>query len=173
MIKGPYPSSTAQAGALVQSTLSELAPISSPMVSHIPPFKVQLDPADMDFLKKKSEQCKRRQKNALLNERQTGPSFENHWKLVGKPLENHWKFVGKSLENHWKIVGKSLENRWKIIGKALENHWKIVGISLRRWTKRCAKAQQPHCPTFCELNCKNNCIPIANAEWPREGKKFW
>ena len=43
------------------------------MMSHIPPFKVHLDPADMDFLKKESEECKGRQKNALLSEGQTEP----------------------------------------------------------------------------------------------------
>ena len=52
------------------------------MVSHIPQFKVHLDPDDMDFLKKESEECKGRQKNALVSEWQTEP----YVKIVA-PLE--------------------------------------------------------------------------------------
>ena len=52
------------------------------MVSHIPQFKVHLDPDDMDFLKKESEECKGRQKNALVREWQTEP----YGKIVA-PLE--------------------------------------------------------------------------------------
>ena len=80
--QGPHPSSTAQARALVQSTLSELSTISSRMLSHIPPFKVHLDPADINFLKKESEECKARQKNAIVSEWQTEP----YVKIVA-PLE--------------------------------------------------------------------------------------
>ena len=71
--QGPHPSLTAQQEALVQPTMSAQAPISSPILALTPHFNVQLDPADMDFLKKKSEPCKTRQKNALLSEGQIDP----------------------------------------------------------------------------------------------------
>ena len=55
--QGLHPSLPAQQEALVQSTMSAHAPISSPIVAPTP-FSVHLDHADMDFLKKKSEECK-------------------------------------------------------------------------------------------------------------------
>ena len=68
-----HPSLAAQQEALEQSTMSTQAPVSIPTVAPTPPFKVHLDPADMDFLKIKSEECKARQKNTLLSEGQSNP----------------------------------------------------------------------------------------------------
>ena len=53
--QGPDPSSIAQHIALVQSTMSAQAPISSPIVIPTPPFNLHLEPVHMEFLKKKSE----------------------------------------------------------------------------------------------------------------------
>ena len=69
--QGPHPSLNAQPEALVQPTMSAQAPISSIILALPHPFNVELDPADMDFLKMKSDQCKGRQKNAMMSEGET------------------------------------------------------------------------------------------------------
>ena len=71
--QGPHPTLLPQQTTLVQSTMSAQAPITSPIVASTHPFNVHLDPADMDFLKKKAKQCHPRQKNALLSEGQANP----------------------------------------------------------------------------------------------------
>ena len=43
------------------------------MMSSTPPFNVHLDPADVDFLKKKTEECNDTQRNVLLREEQGDP----------------------------------------------------------------------------------------------------
>ena len=63
-----HPAMLPQQSALVQSKTSVQSHISSPMVSHPPPFNVHLDPADMDVLRKKVEDCKSRQGKVLLEE---------------------------------------------------------------------------------------------------------
>ena len=62
-----------QQPALVQSTTSVQSPISSPMVSPPPPFNVHLDLADMEFLRKKAEECKGRQGKILVEEWKVNP----------------------------------------------------------------------------------------------------
>ena len=73
MSHGPHPSSNAEPGVLVPSTMSAQAPISIPMVSPTPPFNIHLDHAEMDFLKKKLSDSQERQKNILLEAGQPNP----------------------------------------------------------------------------------------------------
>ena len=68
--QGPPPTLLTQQVAPVQSTTSAQCPISCQMLSTSPLFNVHLDPADLDFLKKKAEECKARQKNVLVSEGQ-------------------------------------------------------------------------------------------------------
>ena len=52
----PYTSLTAKQEALVKPTMSAQAPISNPIFAVTPPYKVKLDPIDIAYLKKKSEE---------------------------------------------------------------------------------------------------------------------
>ena len=71
--QGPHPAMRNQQAALVQSTTSVQSPISSPMVSPPPPFKVHLDPADMEFLSKKAEDCRGKQSKLVVQEGKVNP----------------------------------------------------------------------------------------------------
>ena len=51
--QGAHPAPTATQVGLGQSTMSRQAPISSPTIDPSPPFDSHLDPADIEFLKKK------------------------------------------------------------------------------------------------------------------------
>ena len=53
--------------------MSVQGPILSSILSATLPFNVHLDPADQDLVKKKAEECKGRQKNALLAAGQMEP----------------------------------------------------------------------------------------------------
>ena len=63
----PHPSLILPAAALVQSMMSAQRQITSPMVSPSPPFNIYLDPADLDFLKKKLSDSQESQMNILLD----------------------------------------------------------------------------------------------------------
>ena len=71
--QGPHPTLLTQQTTRVQSTMSAQRPISCSTVSAPLPFNVHLDPADLDFLKKRAEECKEKQKNPLLGEGQANP----------------------------------------------------------------------------------------------------
>ena len=71
--QGPHPAMFTQQSALVQSATSVQSPISSPMVSPPPAFNVHLDPADIEFLRKKVEECKGRQGKILVEEGKVNP----------------------------------------------------------------------------------------------------
>ena len=70
--QGPHPTLLTHR-PLVQSTMSAEGPIPSSMVSPTPSFNAHLDLADVDFLKKKAEECKEKQKHPLLGEGQANP----------------------------------------------------------------------------------------------------
>ena len=61
----PHLSLIAQQEDVGQSILSAQAPISCPIVAPALPLNIQLDPADTDFLRKKSGDSQERQKNIL------------------------------------------------------------------------------------------------------------
>ena len=63
---GPHLSSTAESGALGQLTMSAQSSISSRNLAPSPSFNIHLDPAEMDFLKKKLSDSQERQKNVFL-----------------------------------------------------------------------------------------------------------
>ena len=71
-----HPTLIAQQTALVQSTMSVQGSISTRMVSPTLPFNEHLDPADMEFLKKKVEHCKGRQGNVMLEEGEANPDVK-------------------------------------------------------------------------------------------------
>lgn len=66
--QGQHPTLFTQQTTLAQSRMSAQSHITCTMVSLPPPFNVQLDRADVDFLKKKTEVCIEKQKNLLLSE---------------------------------------------------------------------------------------------------------
>ena len=69
--QGPHPSSTAPQVAIVQSTMSSQALISSPIVAPSPPFNTHLDSADMDFSKRKLRASQETMKSTTLSEGQS------------------------------------------------------------------------------------------------------
>ena len=71
--QGPHSEMFPRQSALVQSKTSVQSGISSQMLSPSPPFNVHLEPADMEFLRKKLEQSQCRKGKIELEEGKAKP----------------------------------------------------------------------------------------------------
>ena len=71
--QGPHTALLMQQPSLVQLMISVQGSISTPMVSTTPSFDVHLELADEEFLKRKTGECKEKQKNVLFSEGKVNP----------------------------------------------------------------------------------------------------
>ena len=76
-----------QQSALVQSTRSVQGPISRPLLSPAPPFNAHIDPAEIEFLKKKVGDWIGSQGKVLLEEGNLNPYFKVIAVLEQSPRE--------------------------------------------------------------------------------------
>ena len=64
---GPHPATLVQQSALGQTTMSVQVPVSSPALSPTPNFNSHLDLVDVEFWKRKLEESKAKEENAMFS----------------------------------------------------------------------------------------------------------
>ena len=128
--QSPHPTIPAKQRALMQSTMTVQLHISSPVVSPTPSFNTHLDLTDMEFLKKKTAECKEGQRQALHSDGKQNPYMlwlllSNHCAKLQEPPE------GPPAKT---VAGRSRKaiDSWHTEGDCCERCWYVVTYAKRR-----------------------------------------
>ena len=119
MSQASHSYSTAPQPALIQETMSAQAPFSRPIVSANPPFQTSLEPADVDFLRKRPNDTQERKRNILLDEGQLNPDLTIVAIMVHCLREQSAPVLNKTLQNQFQKDREgrktSSTRRWEAI----------------------------------------------------------